>query len=690
MQQSKMRNIGIMAHIDAGKTTTTERILFYTGKIHRIGEVHEGTTTTDWMIQEQERGITITSAAITCFWDGCTINVIDTPGHVDFTIEVERSLRVLDGAVAVFDGTHGVEPQSETVWRQADKYQVPRICFVNKLDRVGASFFASVDSIREKLQASPLMIQLPIGEEGGFLGVIDLVGMEALVWDKTSPGEEHTFTTVAIPEAYQDQALEYREKMLESLADFNEPLMEKILEGHEIAPSEIITVIRSCTIARQLVPVLCGSAFKNKGVQPLLDAVVRYLPAPDDLPPVPGFLATSDEETTSRARSREAGFSAIAFKLMSDSFVGQLIFTRIYSGVLKVGDMVLNSRTQKRERVQKIFQMQANDRTELEQAEAGDIVALVGPKEVATGDTLCSQKDPIRFESVSFPEPVIFIAIEPKSTADAAKLEKSLEKLKAEDPSFRFHENTETGQMIIAGMGELHLEIIVDRLLREFSVATNTGRPQVSYRETLEQSTNIEEIFERETNGKKQFAKVCLHLEPLEGDVQVQNVFVNQVPELKLPKPMAKAVEKGVHEAFQSGALSGFPVIGLRCVLKEVGTQEGASDEVAFQIATNMAIRNALRQGASVIMEPVMDLEVLTPEAYMSNVVADLNSRGAQVSSIGMQNHLQVIEAKSPLAKMFGYTTGLRSISQGRATYTMRFGHYEKVSAATRQGILGI
>lgn len=690
MLQTNMRNIGIMAHIDAGKTTTTERILYYTGKIHRIGEVHDGTATTDWMVQEQERGITITSAAITCFWEGHTINIIDTPGHVDFTVEVERSLRVLDGAVAVFDGTHGVEPQSETVWRQADKYQVPRICFINKLDRVGANFFTSVDSIREKLKANPLIIQIPIGEEGGFIGVVDLVTMDALVWSGAAGSEDHQYTRMPIPEDLQDQAELYREQLIEGVIDFDDALMEKALEGLAIEPAELIACIRKATIARHVVPVVCGSAFKNKGVQPLLDAVVHYLPAPDDLPAVPGFRATTDEEPLLRERSLDASFSAIAFKLMSDSFVGQLIFTRIYSGSLKVGEVVLNSRTQKRERIQKIFQMQANNRTEVETAQAGDIVALVGLKEVATGDTLCSQKDPIRFESVSFPEPVIFIAIEPKSSADAPKLEKALEKLKAEDPSFQFQENRETGQMLISGMGELHLEIIVDRLLREFSVQTNTGRPQVSYRETLEGGVTIEELFEREINGKKQFAKICLRMEPIAGDVQIQNQFVNEVSASRLPKPFAKAIEKGVLEGLQAGALAGFPVIGLRCMLEDVGLMDGASDEVAFQIVTNLAIRNGLRKGTSIIMEPVMDLEVSTPEEYLSNVVADLNSRGAQVSTIGMVNHLQVIEAKSPLVKMFGYTTGLRSISQGRATYTMRFGHYEKVSNATRQAIIGV
>ena len=690
MLQAKMRNIGIMAHIDAGKTTTTERILYYTGKIHRIGEVHEGTATTDWMVQEQERGITITSAAITCFWDGYTVNIIDTPGHVDFTVEVERSLRVLDGAIAVFDGTHGVEPQSETVWRQADKYKVPRICFINKLDRIGSNFFTSVTSIREKLKANPLILQIPIGEEGDFTGVVDLVAMEALVWTGAAGSEDHQYARFPIPEALQEQAELYREQLIEGVIDFDDGLMEKALEGKPIEPAELIACIRKATIAQKVVPVVCGSAFKNKGVQPLLDAVVRYLPAPDDLPAVPGFRATSDEEPLLRERSLEASFSAIAFKLMSDPFVGQLIFTRVYSGSLKIGEVVLNSRTQKRERIQKIFQMQANHRTEVETAQAGDIIAIVGLKEIATGDTLCSQKDPVRFESVSFPEPVIFIAIEPKSSADAPKLEKALEKLKGEDPSFHFQENKETGQMIISGMGELHLEIIVDRLLREFSVPTNTGRPQVSYRETLEKEIAIEETFEREINGKKQFAKICMRMEPLSEEVQLLNQFVNETAENRLPKVFAKAVEKGVMEGLQAGALAGFPVIGLRCILEDAGLIEGASDEVAFQIVANLVIRKGLQKGVSIIMEPVMDLEVSTPEEYLSNVVSDLNSRGAQVSHIGMVNHLQVIEAKSPLAKMFGYTTALRSISQGRATYTMRFGHYEKVVNSTRQAIMGV
>ncbi len=683
-QLSNMRNIGIMAHIDAGKTTTTERMLFYTGKIHKIGEVHEGSTTTDWMIQEQERGITITSAAISFEWQNCLINLIDTPGHVDFTIEVERSLRVLDGAIAVFDGTHGVEPQSETVWRQANKYNVPRICFINKLDRVGSSFEVSVNSIREKLKANPIPIQLPIGKEGDFLGIIDLVKMKSYIWPKDTK-DGTVFQIEEIPAEEKERAEKAREVLLEALAESNDELMEKFLEGVELQEEEIKNCLREATIAQKFVPVLCGSAFKNKGVQPLLDAVVDYLPSPLDITEVEGLTADDREEKIVRKRVEEDEFSSLAFKIVSDSFVGILIYVRIYSGQIKVGETVLNSRTGKRERIQKIFKMRANDRTEIPTASAGDIVAFVGPKAIGTGDTLCSQKDPIRFESIVFPDPVIYVAIEPKTTADADKLVKSLQRLEIEDPSFKIKEEKETAQTLIGGMGELHLDIIVDRLKREFNVPVSIGSPQVAYRETVSKIVTKTHRFEREGAGTRQFAEITVRVEP--KDAVEDLTFINALEKnVVVPVNFLKSIEKGVEECLGAGPIAGFPVLGVRITLLGVKILEGVSDQVAFQIVANMAVREALRTASPNLMYPIMAIEVTTPEEYLSNVIGDLNSRKAQVKQINLiQGNLQRIEAQGPMAELFGYSTGLRSLSQGRATYTLSFSHYDVVPQSVLQ-----
>ena len=685
------RNIGIMAHIDAGKTTTTERILFYTGQIHKIGEVHEGNTTTDWMIQEQERGITITAAAITCFWKDYRINLIDTPGHVDFTVEVERSLRVLDGAVAVFDGVHGVESQSETVWRQANKYKVPRIVFINKLDRVGADFRGSVESIRERLLANPIPFQIPIGLEDGFAGVVDLVAMKALIWDDAVDADKGThFKTVAIPAELEDEARAAREKLVEAVAETDEALTEKFLEGKPISEAEIWAAARKASIEFKFVPVFCGSAFKNKGIQPLLDAVVALLPSPLDMPDVEGLSADDKEQEMSRKRLPSEPFSAIAFKIMSDPFVGQVAFLRIYSGSVEVGTAVYNSRTGKRERITKILMMQANQREEIPEAAAGDIVAVAGLKMVATGDTVCDQKSPIRYESVQFPTPVIAIAIEPKSGADADKLTKSLERLTVEDPTFRVALDPETGQTLISGMGELHLEIICDRLKREFKVDANVGVPQVSYRETVSSTASETEEFHRETAGLTQYAKVVISIEPAEGDAaQGGLVFVNKASPSLVPPDFVKAVKTGLEDGMQAGPTAGFPAIGIKATLTGGGFQENVSDEIAFKIAAANAMRSAMRKAGPKLLEPVMAIEVLVPEAYMSNVINDLNARHARVSNVSLRGHLQVVDATAPLAEMFGYSTQVRSISQGRAAYSMKFSHYEPVSKSTLERITG-
>jgi len=688
----KFRNIGIMAHIDAGKTTTTERILFYTGKIHKIGEVHEGNATMDWMIQEQERGITITAAAITCYWKDHRINIIDTPGHVDFTVEVERSLRVLDGAVAVFDGVNGVEPQSETVWRQADRYKVPRIAFINKMDRIGADFNASVQSIVDRLGGNAVPFQIPIGVEDGFRGVVDLVEMKSYLWQEGAQGS-NDYQVVDISEELFADAKRARDFLVEKVAETSDSLTEKFLMGEEIVRDELIKAAREATLHFKIVPVFCGSAFKNKGIQPLMDAVLEYLPSPLDLGRVEGMSADEKELKIFRERTPEEPFSAIIFKIVSDPFVGQLAFARIYSGVMESGQTYLNTRTVKRERVAKILMMSANDREELKTAGAGEIVALAGLKGVATGDTFCDQKHPIRYESVVFPSPVISVAIEPKSTAEQEKLMKALDRLIAEDPTFRVRFDPETGQTLMSGMGELHLDIIVDRLRREFKVDANVGAPQVSYRETITESVSQKEIFERETAGLHQYAGVDVELHPVvnedQGVSQTDLDFENKSASTKISAPFVRGVKAGVMEGLAAGPIAGFPVIGIRCVFVDGQVMEGVSDELAFKIAASQAVRGALRHGKPKLLEPVMAIEVLVPEQYLSNIITDLNSRHARVNQVGLRGHLQVVDATAPLSMMFGYSTELRSISQGRATYSMQFSHFEVVSKQTLERITG-
>ena len=675
----KIRNIGIMAHIDAGKTTTTERILFYTGKIHKIGEVHEGTATMDWMAQEQERGITITSAATTCFWSDHCINIIDTPGHVDFTVEVERSLRVLDGAVAVFDGVAGVEPQSETVWRQADKYNVPRIAFVNKLDRVGAIFENTIESMKERLGANPIPFQIPIGAEDEFKGMIDLVSMKAYVWESDETGAK--FVAEDIPSSLLDEAEFAREQLVEGVCEQDDSLMEKFLEGETITEEELVSGARAATIGHKIVPVFCGSAFKNKGIQPLLDAVTRYLPSPIDLPDLQGFSADKKEKELSRKRVETEPLAMLAFKIQNDPYVGHLVYARVYSGVLKVGDTVLNARLGKKERVSKILQMEANQRHEIDKVGAGHIVALAGLKLVGTGDTLCDTKAPINLESLDVPETVISIAIEPKSSADSDKMMKALERLEKEDPTFKVKYNSETGQTLINGMGELHLDIIADRLLREFKIAANVGKPQVSYRESITKSLSKTKVFERETEKLNQFAGVTVKIEP--SDKGAGFVFENQAGKVDgLTDEFIRAIRAGLEESMQVGVIAGFPVIDVKTTLTGAKVNKETSDATAFKIASSLALREAFYDSESILLEPVMELEILVPEESLSNVMTDLNSRRARVSNVGLKGHLQKVEAVAPLSEMFGYTTGLRSISQGRATYSMTFSSYEQVSKA--------
>jgi elongation factor G len=684
---ANLRNIGIMAHIDAGKTTTTERILFYTGQIHRVGEVHEGNTTTDWMVQEQERGITITAAAVTSTWKNHQINIIDTPGHVDFTIEVERSLRVLDGAIAVFDGVSGVEPQSETVWRQADKYKVPRICFINKMDRVGASFVNSVASIRERLAAHPVPFQLPIGAEDQFSGVIDLIKMKALIWG-VGDCKGEVWSEAEIPADMAAETALAREFLIEQIANCDDLLAEKYLGGEAISEAELKSAARRATIGFKFVPVFCGSAFKNKGVQPLLDAVIDYLPSPIELANVEGMDVEDEEKIITRKRTSDENFSGLAFKIMSDPFVGQLTYVRIYSGSMTVGEVVLNTRTNKRERIAKILRMQANDREELETVGAGEIVAIAGFKLIATGDTICDQKHPLRFESVIFPEPVISIALEVRSSADTDKLQKALERLQNEDPSFRVSFNGETGQTLLSGMGELHLEIIVDRLKREFKVECNVGKPQVSYRETISAEGRVDETHRREGAGVNQFAQVTIEFSPGPRDGVL--VFENKVKENKLPKIYADQVKKGLEESLLAGPIAGFPVVGVKASLVDGRFDPAIPDPNAFKVAASMALRRGLRGATPLLLEPVMALEVIAPEDYLSNVITDLNSRRAHVNNVTMKGHLQCVEANASLSEMFGYSTQLRSISQGRATFTMKFASYEQVSPMTLKRITGV
>jgi elongation factor G len=679
----RMRNIGIMAHIDAGKTTTTERILYYTGRSYKIGEVDEGTATMDWMVQEQERGITITSAATTSFWRDCRINIIDTPGHVDFTVEVERSLRVLDGAVAILDAVAGVEPQTETVWRQADKYRVPRIVYVNKMDRTGADFVRALTMIKSRLGATPVAVQIPIGREDSFRGMIDLVDEVALVWPDDGHGQ--TFERLPIPPEQEGEVQEYRERMLEALAEADEALMERYLADEKITREEIRAALRAGTLAMKLVPVLCGASFKNKGVQPLLDAVVDYLPSPLDIPPVQGINPDTREPEVRLAADAEP-FAALVFKLMNDPYVGQLTFVRVYSGRLLSGAHVHNSTQQKRERIGRLVRMHANKREEVEGVGAGDIAAVVGLKFARTGDTLCDAGRPIVLESMDFPQPVIAVAIEPKTKADEERLSVSLGRLALEDPTFKVSVDAETGQTLIAGMGELHLEIIVDRLLREFKVEANVGRPEVAYRETIRRRSEARGRFVRQTGGRGQYGDVELAIEPAEPGKGL--VFENKIVGGAVPREFIPAVEKGVREAMESGVLAGYPMVDVQVSLLDGSYHEVDSSEMAFKIAASMGFKEAARRASPAILEPIMQVEVVTPEEYMGAVHGDLAARRGRIASMEVRGSSQVIRATVPLATMFGYATDLRSMTQGRATYTMQFARYEEVPTSLAEEIM--
>jgi elongation factor G len=670
----KTRNIGIMAHIDAGKTTTTERILYYTGVTYKIGEVHEGTAVMDWMPQEQERGITITAAATSCEWKGYKINIIDTPGHVDFTIEVERSLRVLDGAIAVFDASAGVEPQSETVWRQADKYKVPRIAFINKMDKIGADFDMAVESMIEKLGANPVPIQIPIGKEDTFRGPIDLVEMKAYYFDEETLGAK--FVEDKIPQEYLELAKKYREKMIEALCDIDDNIMEKYLAGESISADEIRSALRKGTIELKITPVLCGSAFKNKGVQMLLDSIVFYLPSPLDIPPVKGINPLDGSEVE-RKPDVNGPLTALAFKIMADPYMGSLTYVRVYSGVLSSGSYIYNSTRNLKERVARIFRMHANHREEIKEICAGDIAAVVGLKNTLTGDTICDESAPVVLEAIEFPEPVISVAIEPKTKADQEKLSLALQKISQEDPSFRVSYNEETGQTIISGMGELHLEIIVDRLTREFRVGANVGKPQVAYKETIKVAAKAEGKFIRQTGGRGQYGHVWIEIEPIERGKGFE--FVNKIVGGTIPREFIPAVEKGIVEAMEGGVLAGYPVVDVKVILFDGSYHEVDSSELAFKIAASMAFKDACKKGDIVLLEPIMDVEVVTPEEYMGEVIGDLNSRRGRIQSMEKRGRAQVIRAMVPLAEMFGYATDLRSKTQGRGTYTMQFSHYDEV-----------
>ena len=677
----RQRNIGIMAHIDAGKTTTTERILFYTGVSYKIGEVHDGNAVMDWMDQERERGITITSAATTCKWKDNTINIIDTPGHVDFTIEVERSLKVLDGAVAVFCSVGGVEPQSETVWRQADKYRVPRIAFVNKMDRTGADFFNVVDMIEDRLKANPVVLHLPIGKEENFEGLVDLVGGKAYIWEEESLGAK--FREDQIPADMQDQYEEYREKMLEAVADSDEALMEKYLEGEEVSEEEIKRAVRKGVLNIDFTPVFCGTAFKNKGVQTLLDAVIDYLPSPVDIPAIEGVLVDTEESAT-RPPEDDGPFSALAFKIMNDPFVGQLTFMRVYSGTLEAGSYVINSTKGQKERISRLVQMHSNKREEVKEALSGDIVAAVGLKYTTTGDTLCDDKDQIILEAMEFPEPVMSIAIEPKTKADQEKLGVSLQKLAAEDPSFRVATDEETAQTIISGMGELHLEIIVDRLLREFKVEANVGKPQVAYKETILKKADGECKYSKQTGGRGQYGHVLLTVEPNTGE---GFEFVNNITGGVIPREFIGPVEKGVKEAMDAGSLAGYPVIDIKVTLYDGSFHDVDSSEVAFKVAGSMAFKDACTRADRILLEPIMKVEVVVPEEFMGDVIGDLNSRRGKVQGMSERGGFQIVDALVPLANMFGYSTDLRSKTQGRASYSMEFSVAEQVPNAVAEEI---
>ena len=684
---AKVRNIGIMAHIDAGKTTTTERILFYTGINYKIGEVHDGAATMDWMEQEQERGITITSAATTCSWKGYTINIIDTPGHVDFTVEVERSLRVLDGAVAVFDGVAGVEPQSETVWRQADRYGVPRMCFVNKLDRTGADFYMCVDMIVSRLNAVPLVLQLPIGNEADFIGVVDLVGMRALTWrGETAMGEDYTIEE--IPADMQGQAEEWREKLIETLSENDDAVMEKYLEGEELSVEEIKAGIRRATLAASVTPVLTGTAFKNKGVQPMLDAVIDYLPSPIDVEGVEGHKMGNEEEAMSRKPSEDEPFSALAFKIMSDPHLGKLTYVRVYSGTLQTGTQVLNSTKDRKERIGKIYRMHANKREEIESTGAGDIVAVMGLKDTTTGDTLCDPSSPVVLESMTFPEPVISVAIEPKTKSDQEKLGTAIQRLAEEDPTFRVSTNEETGQTIIEGMGELHLEVLVDRMKREFKVEANVGKPQVAYRETLTKPVEkVEYTHKKQTGGSGQFGRVIISVEP-NTEEGGGYLFENKVTGGRIPREYIPSVDAGCQEAMENGVLAGYPMVDVKVTLLDGAYHDVDSSELAFKIAGSMAFKDAANRAKPALLEPMMAVEVTTPEDFMGDVIGDLNSRRGQVQAMEERSGARVVKALVPLSEMFGYVGDLRSRTQGRASYSMQFDSYAQVPQAMATEII--
>ncbi len=684
------RNIGIMAHIDAGKTTTTERILYYTGKTYKIGEVHDGSAEMDWMEQEKERGITITSAATTCFWKDYQINIIDTPGHVDFTVEVERSLRVLDGAVAVYDGVAGVEPQTETVWRQADKYKVPRICFVNKMDRIGVDFFNAVDMMIDRLGANAVPIQLPIGSEASFCGHVDLIRNQSVTWKGEDLGA--SFEYGDIPDEMREQAKEYRDKLMEAIADSNENLIEKYLEKGELTVEDMVQGLRSAVLEMKIFPVLCGSSFKNKGIQTMLDAVIDYLPSPLDVPAVEGFAMNGEKKNdetlkpTLRRKVDDAEpFSALAFKVMSDPYVGKLTYFRVYSGVLKKGSYVMNSSKQEKERIGRILQMHANNRKEIEEARTGDIAAVVGLRNTSTGDTLCSESDKIVLERMTFPEPVISVAVEPKTKADQEKLGVALVRLAEEDPTFRVRSDEETGQTIISGMGELHLDIIVDRMKREFKVEANVGKPQVAYRETICNLVEQEGKYIKQTGGRGQYGHVWLKVAPQDPGVGFK--FINKIVGGAVPREYIPAVEKGVREAMISGVVAGYPVVDVEVTIYDGSYHDVDSSEMAFKVAGSMAFREASKNAKPVLLEPVMKVEVVTPEDYMGDIVGDLNKRRGRVAGMNPRGNARIIDATTPLSEMFGYATELRSMSQGRASYTMQFDHYEEVPKSVAKEI---
>jgi elongation factor G len=679
-----MRNIGIAAHIDAGKTTTTERILYYTGKSHKLGEVHEGTAVMDWMEQEQERGITITSAATTCEWRDIQINIIDTPGHVDFTAEVERSLRVLDGAVAVFDAVAGVQPQSETVWRQADKYSVPRICFINKMDRVGADFFHSVQTIIDRLKCHPVAIQLPIGAEEKFLGIVDLVEMRGVIWHDETLGSQ--YDVVDIPEDLREKAKEYRALMIEAISEHDEALMHKFIEGEAITNDEIRAGIRKATIALKIFPVICGTAFKNKGVQTMLDAVVDYLPSPLDVPPIEGHDVDDPEKILIRHASDSEPFSALVFKIMTDPYVGQLAFFRVYSGTLKSGEHVYNVAKSRKERVGRLLRMHANKREEIQEILAGDICAAVGLKTVSTGDTICDDEHPIVLESIDFPMPVIQLAVEPKTKADQEKMGMAIQKLAQEDPTFRVNTDPETGQTILSGMGELHLEIIVDRMMREFSVGANVGKPQVAYRETIRKHAEAEGRHIKQTGGHGQYGHVKIRVEPLPAGSGF--VFENEVTGGRVPKEYINPTEVGIKEALEGGILAGYPMSDIKVTLYDGSYHDVDSSEMAFKIAGSMAIKEAARRAKPVLLEPIMAVEVVVPEDYMGDVIGDLYSRRGRIEATELRGTTRIIKSMVPLSAMFGYATELRSRTQGRGSFTMHFGKYEEVPAAQSEEIV--